>query len=164
MQQFFKGLDAKLIVALIAFVLVLASIWHMVEQDRQVAAGNHQRDVLIAALDEQSSQAAADREAGARDRAADAANQQALLAYTKAIAAQQAAENQWLVNHHFPVPQRFLTVIRPPRIVVRHPRVSHHVKRRHRSATSSTTPTGPGKSGHAPGHHHKHPRHGRRHH
>ena len=69
----------------------------------------------------------------------------------------------WLKRHGIDVPRRFLLVER--RIVVRHHRQAAHHVRRHRSSTSgarSTAPSGPGKSGHAPGHT-KHPRHGHRH-
>jgi hypothetical protein len=106
-------------------------------QDSRIAAQRHREDVL--------------RQAGTQTKLdASLAAEDALLAYLRA--------------HGIHLPARLVTVIRPPRIVVRHPRATHHTRRRQRSATSSTTPTGPGKSGHAPGHHHKHPRHSRRHH
>lgn len=95
------------------------------------------------------------------DRAVAASNQNsnALLAYVQDIADQQAAENRWLVRHHFPVPVRFLHVIPSPRLVHVSGQPSLH---RHKSGATlhrhhvhvSPPPTGH-KHHHGKGHGHK---------
>jgi hypothetical protein len=101
---------------------------------------SERRDNQIAALVKTVSRN--DRSA-ATDRATAAANQKALLDYTAALAARQDALLNYLRVHGIHIPQHLVTVIPPPRIVVRHPRVRRGGSRAHHHAS---TPQ-PGKSG-----------------
>lgn len=154
-----KRIAAGIVWTLAALLLIsgLLSLlgWVVVSTQHASERRDAQIATLIQTVRDDNRDAARDRNAATRERAqlqrkldASLASQDALLGYLRA--------------HGIHLPTRLVTVIRPPRIVVRHPRATHHPRRQHRSTTSSTTPTGPGKSGHAPGHT-KHPRHGRRH-
>lgn len=143
-------LRVSLLLICIAVVGVVGLVgWRMIEQDHQV-------NELLAQRAQDRADAAHDRATAANDRAVFTSNQRELVDYLQAVVAQQAGENAWLRNHHIPIPQRFVTVVPPPRIVVHRHRV-HHV-RRHRShhqvrhPRTAAAPTGPGKSGRAPGH------------
>lgn len=152
-------LDWRLCAAIGALLLVGYVVWSGFD-------AAHRADVAIATMQEHDHDAAQDRAAAAEDRRTAAENQKALLDYTAALAARQDALLAYLRAHGVHLPQRLVTVVPAPRIVVRHPRAGHNVKRRHATAGSgrhATAPTGPGKSGNPPGHH-KHPRHGHRHH
>lgn len=155
MTRFIRGLDKGTIAAAALLLTVVLAGWQLLEQHEDVVSKRHQIDALIATVQQHDAEAA-------QDRATAATNQKALLDYTAALAARQDALLTYLRAHGIRIPQRLVTVIPPPRIVVGHPRPGHHVRRHRTSAGGSSTPTGPGKSGSAPGHH-KHPRHGHRH-
>ncbi|GAB2970359.1 hypothetical protein [Nocardioides montaniterrae] len=100
----------------------------------------------------------------ARDRRTAAQNQRLLLDYTKALADRQDALLTYLRAHGIHVPARFITEVPAPRIVTIHPHRGPSPKHSGGGTSSrSPRPTGPGKSGHAPGHR-KHRPHGHKHH
>lgn len=138
--------SALLLIALLVGLLSWAVIGTQRASDRRDA----QIAALVHTVGRNDRAAAADRRAATRERRtlqrkldASLASQDALLAYLRA--------------HGIHLPTRLVTVVRSPRIVV-HRHRQHHV--RHHSGRRTTTSTGPGKSGR----HHKHPRHGHRHH
>lgn len=140
---------AMLLLAAALLLLVLLAGWLLIDQQRQLAEGNGRTDTLISSLRDADHDAAQDRRTAAR-------NQRALLDYTKALADRQDALLAYLRGHGIQLPARLVTVVPPPRIVTvpRHHRPSSKSSR----PRSGSTPTGPGKSGAAPGHrkHHHH--------
>jgi hypothetical protein len=134
-------------IALIGVLLIGLLSWSMVLLQRGTVHRDHQIDALVTEVHDISDSAAADRRTATRERRelqrkldASLAAQEALLAYLR--------------GHGIHVPTKFFTIVQR-QTVVRHHHARHHVKRRssttNRSGTS-TTPTGPGKSGTAPGH------------
>lgn len=148
-MKILRGLDKGTIAAVAMLLIVVLAGWQLLAQQQDVAAKRHQIDALISTVQQHDTEAAA-------DRATAASNQRALLDYTATLAARQDALLAYLRAHGIRLPQRLVTVVPRPRIVVRHRHAHHSGSRtRHRSiSTSGTTrvPSGPGKSGSAPGH------------
>lgn len=143
---------------LVIAILVGLLVWGIVATQR----ASERRDAQIAALIQTVRD---DNHDAAQDRTTATANQRALLDYTATLAARQDALLAYLRAHGIHLPQRLVTVVPRPRIIVRH----HHAHRsgsrnRHRSSrtTSGTSSSGvkqPGKSGG----HRRHPHRPHRH-
>lgn len=175
-RTFFRGLDHKTIVALIALLVVCFAMWRLVQQQHDIADRGRQIDSLIATVRQGERDAAHDRDIAAQ-------NQRALLEYTKALATRQDALLAWLRAHGIRLPSRYVTTIPAPRLLAIHHRPGRHTlsSPRHSSspaAPSSTRhhqahgskPAGPSHKtahthGHGKGHAHPHRahRHGHRH-
>jgi hypothetical protein len=112
-----RGLDARTIAAVALLLIVLLACWQVAWQRETV----HEKDRQINALIRISQGKDADAERAAtaadQDRATAAANQAALLDYTRALADRQHALLEWLRANGIEIPTRYVVEIRPPKVV-----------------------------------------------
>lgn len=148
-----KPFDWRLVVSIAVLTLVAYVVWSGV-------SASNRADEALATMQQHDQAAQVDRAEAAQDRATAAGNQRALLAYTATLAARQDALLSYLRVHGIHLPTRLVTVVPRPRIVVRHhgharprsKRIRRPSSKHHRNSAAASTPTGPGKSGSAPGH------------
>lgn len=107
--KFWIALSMALMVGYLAFV-GYAAVEDGREKDRQNAA-------LIRKLDDKDRQAERAATAATDAAARSAANQAALLAYTKALADKQTSLLAFLRRNGIDLPVKYVTVIPPPKIV-----------------------------------------------
>lgn len=141
--KFWVALTLAMCVAYLAFV-GYSAVRDGREKDRQI-------DALIGTAEAKDRAAERRDAAAAEERLTAAENQRALLDYTRALAARQAAILAYLRAHGVDLPVRLVRVIPAPEIVRTGKRPRKTAPDSGRVSSSGTTDR-PGKSENAPGH------------
>ncbi|HSV37426.1 MAG TPA: hypothetical protein VLI04_01580 [Nocardioidaceae bacterium] len=134
--KFFIALGFALLSGYLAFA-GYAAIEDGREKDRQNAGLIRINDSLLGSIER-------DRVADETERATAAANQAALLNYTKAVADKQRGLLEWLRNNGIDIPVRYVTEIPAPKVVTES--TSNTPKAKQRRTTKRAPVDLPGKS------------------
>lgn len=114
MKNYLRGLDGKTVAAFALLLVVLMSCWQLVQQQEDGRAKDKRIDTLISLTRDKDAAALIEHRIAARERRTNAANQAALLDYTKALAARQGALLAYLDRHGIVIPPRYVTPVNPP--------------------------------------------------
>jgi hypothetical protein len=155
-NKFVRTLDWRFWLALACAVMVayLSFVGYSGVKASQVK--DERIDHLIESLDSRSRQGAVDRAQAADDRAqaredreAAQRERRALTGYIERLSGRQQELLAWLDENGIEIPTRFLSVVEPPRILVRQPKDTSPKPSQNKKPSQNEKPedTSPGKSG-----------------